>query len=171
MTGDNKKLLELQEDYINGRTAALGEMYLILNTIALKMVNAQTNINPKIKNMGIIERQAKAQDAATYVIEQYLKRPNFRIKESITAYLFLRVRKELYYSRFCDRMLVFKDVPEDMEKVKYLFIQTNPDGQNKTFDTLPELLEENKGLSKKKLIECIQTGNSWKEITFELLEI
>ena len=92
---DNEKLLELQAKIRNGDNAALSVMYKKLYEIAYKTINNRSRKNEKIADMTAAERQQKAHDAATYIIEQYLKRPDFEITESVTGYLYRRVCYEL----------------------------------------------------------------------------
>ena len=110
---DGQRLFNLQYDYKNGRTAALGEMYGLLRVIAYKTINKISNGDEHVKSLSASERESKAHDAATYIIEQYIKRPTFCINKSMTGYLHSRIMRELYGGRKCDKMLVFTDeLPE-----------------------------------------------------------
>ena len=91
---DNNELFELQAKILNGDKGALSVMYKKLYEIAYKTINANSHKNEIIAGMTAAERQQKAHDAATYIIEQYLKRPTFRITKSMTGYLYRRINYE-----------------------------------------------------------------------------
>ena len=175
---DNQQLFILQSRLKNGDAQAMAEMYENLVTIAYKTINDQSNINAKIKALSADERKQKAHDAATYIIEQYLKRPDFVIKNSMTGYLFKRVQFELYGKnmRHCDQMLIFYgDVPASKEaKKKYYYIVKDKNtGKSETFESYEEMhLDPRfKTLRKKRLVEGIRYGKTWKNYNFDILEV
>ena len=175
---DNQQLFNLQNRLKNGDAQAMAEMYENLVTIAYKTINDQSNINAKIKALSADERKQKAHDAATYIIEQYLKRPDFVIKNSMTGYLFKRVQFELYGKnmRHCDQMLIFYgDVPASKEaKKKYYYIVKDKNtGKSETFESYEEMhLDPRfKTLRKKRLVEGIRYGKTWKNYNFDILEV
>ena len=175
---DDQQLFNLQNRLKNGDAQAMAEMYENLVTIAYKTINDQSNINAKIKALSADERKQKAHDAATYIIEQYLKRPDFVIKNSMTGYLFKRVQFELYGKnmRHCDQMLIFYgDVPASKEaKKKYYYIVKDKNtGKSETFESYEEMhLDPRfKTLRKKRLVEGIRYGKTWKNYSFDILEV
>ena len=175
---DEQQLFILQSRLKNGDAQAMAEMYENLVTIAYKTINDQSNINAKIKALSADERKQKAHDAATYIIEQYLKRPEFVIKNSMTGYLFKRVQFELYGKnmRHCDQMLIFYgDVPASKEaKKKYYYIVKDKNtGKSETFESYEEMhLDPRfKRLRKKRLVEGIRYGKTWKNYNFDILEV
>ena len=175
---DEQQLFILQSRLKNGDEQAMAEMYENLVTIAYKTINDQSNINAKIKALSADERKQKAHDAATYIIEQYLKRPDFVIKNSMTGYLFKRVQFELYGKnmRHCDQMLIFYgDVPASKEaKKKYYYIVKDKNtGKSETFESYEEMhLDPRfKTLRKKRLVEGIRYGKTWKNYNFDILEV
>ena len=175
---DDQQLFNLQNRLKNGDAQAMAEMYENLVTIAYKTINDQSNINAKIKALSADERKQKAHDAATYIIEQYLKRPDFVIKNSMTGYLFKRVQFELYGKnmRHCDQMLIFYgDVPASKEaKKKYYYIVKDKNtGKSETFESYEEMhLDPRfKTLRKKRLVEGIRYGKTWKNYNFDILEV
>ena len=175
---DEQQLFILQSRLKNGDAQAMAEMYENLVTIAYKTINDQSNINAKIKALSADERKQKAHDAATYIIEQYLKRPDFVIKNSMTGYLFKRVQFELYGKnmRHCDQMLIFYgDVPASKEaKKKYYYIVKDKNtGKSETFESYEEMhLDQRfKTLRKKRLVEGIRYGKTWKNYNFDILEV
>lgn len=173
---DGQRLFNLQYDYKNGRTAALGEMYGLLRVIAYKTINKISNGDEHVKSLSASERESKAHDAATYIIEQYIKRPTFCINKSMTGYLHSRIMRELYGGRKCDKMLVFTDeLPErKAERHEYRCIVTDrKTGERETYASLGELLlaPAFHSLRKKRLVECIRNDTTWKNYRFELLEI
>ena len=102
-------------------------MYEKLVTVAYKIINNRSNSNAKIKALSADERQQKAHDAATYIIEQYIKRPAFVITDSVTGYLYTRVNWELYgkdHQNKRDQMVVYTDkLPErNGARIKYKYL-------------------------------------------------
>ena len=91
---DNQKLFNLQADlYRNKNKKALGEMFLILNEIADKLVSKEC----REKKLWF-PRQYKdefALDAAAAMIEQFNKN-ELMIDKSFVTYLLLQVRKAMY---------------------------------------------------------------------------
>ena len=177
-TNDNQRLLNLQMKYKVNGGKYLGEMYKLLYEIAYKNINKLSEQSQKIKNMDAAERMEKAHNAATYIVEQYLKRPDFVIKNSMTGYLFKRVQFELYGKnmRHCDQMLIFYgDVPASKEaKKKYYYIVKDKNtGKSETFESYEEMhLDPRfKTLRKKRLVEGIRYGKTWKNYNFDILEV
>ena len=177
-TNDNQRLLNLQLKYKLNGGAYLGDMYKLLFEIAYKNINKLSEQSQKIKNMDAAERMEKAHNAATYIVEQYLKRPDFVIKNSMTGYLFKRVQFELYGKnmRHCDQMLIFYgDVPASKEaKKKYYYIVKDKNtGKSETFESYEEMhLDPRfKTLRKKRLVEGIRYGKTWKNYNFDILEV
>ena len=177
-TNDNQRLLNLQFKYKVNGGKYLGEMYKLLYEIAYKNINKLSEQSQKIKNMDAAERMEKAHNAATYIVEQYLKRPDFVIKNSMTGYLFKRVQFELYGKnmRHCDQMLIFYgDVPASKEaKKKYYYIVKDKNtGKSETFESYEEMhLDPRfKTIRKKRLVEGIRYGKTWKNYNFDILEV
>ena len=177
-TNDNQRLLNLQLKYKLNGGAYLGDMYKLLFEIAYKNINKLSEQSQKIKNMDAAERMEKAHNAASYIVEQYLKRPDFVIKKSMTGYLFKRVQFELYGKnmRHCDQMLIFYgDVPASKEaKKKYYYIVKDKNtGKSETFESYEEMhLDPRfKTLRKKRLVEGIRYGKTWKNYNFDILEV
>ena len=177
-TNDNQRLLNLQLKYKLNGGAYLGEMYKLLYEIAYKNINKLSEQSQKIKNMDAAERMEKAHNAASYIVEQYLKRPGFAIQNSMTGYLFKRVQFELYgkNTRHCDKMLIFYgDVPASKEAKKkyYYIVKDNNTGKSETFESYEEIhLDPRfKTLRKKRLVEGIRYGKTWKNYNFDILEV
>ena len=177
-TNDNQRLLNLQLKYKVNGGKYLGEMYKLLCEIAYKNINKLSEQSQKIKNMDAAERMEKAHDAATYIVEQYLKRPDFAIKNSMTGYLYKRVQFELYgkNTRHCDRMLIFYgDVPASKEAKKkyYYIVKDNNTGKSETFESFEEMRLDPrfKTLRKKRFVDGIRYGKTWKNYSFDILEV
>ena len=177
-TNDNQRLLNLQLKYKLNGGAYLGDMYKLLFEIAYKNINKLSEQSQKIKNMDAAERMEKAHNAASYIVEQYLKRPDFVIKNSMTGYLFKRVQFELYgkNTRHCDKMLIFYgDVPASKEAKKkfYYIVKDNDTGKSETFESYEEMhLDPRfKTLRKKRFVEGIRYGKTWKNYNFDILEV
>lgn len=177
-TNDNQRLLNLQLKYKVNGGKYLGEMYKLLYEIAYKNINKLSEQSQKIKNMDAAERMEKAHNAATYIVEQYLKRPDFAIKNSMTGYLFKRVQFELYgkNTRHCDKMLIFYwDVPASKEAKKkyYYIVKDNNTGKSEAFENYEEMhLDPRfKTLRKKRFVDGIRYGKTWKNYSFDILEV
>ena len=175
---DNQRLLNLQLKYKLNGGAYLGDMYKLLFEIAYKNINKLSEQSQKIKNMDAAERMEKAHNAASYIVEQYLKRPDFVIKNSMTGYLFKRVQFELYgkNTRHCDKMLIFYgDVPASKEAKKkfYYIVKDNDTGKSETFESYEEIHMDPrfKTLRKKRFVEGIRYGKTWKNYSFDILEV
>ena len=177
-TNDNQRLLNLQLKYKLNGDKYLGDMYKLLYEIAYKNINKLSEQSQKIKNMDAAERMEKAHNAASYIVEQYLKRPDFVIKNSMTGYLFKRVQFELYGKnrRHCDKMLIFYgDVPASKEAKKkyYYIVKDNDTGKRETFESFEEMHMDPrfKTLRKKRFVEGVRYGKKWKNYLFDLLEV
>ena len=177
-TNDNQRLLNLQLKYKLNGGAYLGDMYKLLFEIAYKNINKLSEQSQKIKNMDAAERMEKAHNAASYIVEQYLKRTDFVIKNSMTGYLFKRVQFELYGKnmRHCDQMLIFYgDVPASKKaKKKYYYIVKDKNtGKSETFESYEEMHLDLrfKTLRKKRFVDGIRYGKTWKNYSFDILEV
>ena len=176
---DDQQLFKLQNRLKNGDAQAMAEMYEKLVTVAYKTINSRSNSNAKIKALSADERKQKAHDAATYIIEQYLKRPAFVIKDSMTGYLYTRINWELYgkdHQNKRDQMVVYTDkLPErNGARIKYKYLVKDViTGKDTTYESADELYLNPafKGLRKKRLVESIRTGRKWKNYIFDLLEV
>nr|DAW30089.1 MAG TPA: hypothetical protein [Caudoviricetes sp.] len=176
---DDQQLFNFQFEFKKGNAQALAGMYKNLYEVAYKTINNRSRTNEHIAALSATGRQQKAHDAATYIIEQYLKRPAFVITDSITGYLYTRINWELYgkdhqYKR--DQMVVYTDkLPErNGARIKYKYLVKNVDtGIDKTYESVAELYLNPafKGLRKKRLVESIRTGRKWKNYIFDLLEV
>ena len=177
-TNDNQRLLNLQLKYKVNGGKYLSEMYKLLCEVAYKTINKLSEQSQKIKNMDAAERMEKAHNAATYIVEQYLNRPDFAIKNSMTGYLYKRVQFELYgkNTRHCDKMLIFYgDVPASKEAKKkyYYIVKDNNTGKSETFECFEEMhLDPRfKTLRKKRFVDGIRYGKTWKNYSFDILEV
>lgn len=108
---DNERLLNYQWAYKeNGDKNALNLMYALGYRIALKYISTKAQKNRHIAQLCGSDREEKAHNAITYIIARYLKVPDFAINESFTAYLYLRIQHELFYTRKVDRIVQFVDM-------------------------------------------------------------
>ena len=107
---DNEYLLECQWQYRHGDDAALVKMYKRARTLGLKFINAIGQSNSHVAALTYEAKKIKAEDAATYIIEQYMKRADFAVVKNFPGYLFLRVVHELYYMRKVDHLVDFVDL-------------------------------------------------------------
>ena len=175
---DDQQLFNFQFEFKKGNAQALAGMYKKLYEVAYKIINNRSRTNGRIAALSADERKQKAHDAATYIVEQYLKRPDFVIKNSLTGYLFKRVQFELYgkNTRHCDKMLIFYgDVPASKEAKKkyYYIVKDNNTGKSETFESYEEMhLDPRfKTLRKKRLVEGIRYGKTWKNYNFDIMEV
>lgn len=106
---DNERLLNEQWRYKHGDKTALDRMYTYGRTIAMKYINNAAHHNKHVRAMDYETRWNKAHNASSYMIIQYITRPEFIIINSYTAYLFLRVRHELYYRTKADSLVEYCD--------------------------------------------------------------
>ena len=176
---DDQQLFNFQFEFKKGNAQALAGMYKKLYEVAYKIINNRSRTNGRIAALSATERQQKAHDAATYIIEQYLKRPAFVITDSITGYLYTRINWELYgkdhqYKR--DQMVVYTDkLPErNGARIKYIYLVKDINtGKEIVYESAAELYLNPafKGLRKKRLVESIRTGRKWKNYIFDLLEV
>lgn len=108
---DNERLLNWQHEYRTaGDAGALGRMYALGRRVALRYINAIASGNRHVAEMGADEKEEKAHNAITYIIARYLRKEDFAIRESFTAYLYLRVKHELFYRRKVDGIVDFVDM-------------------------------------------------------------
>lgn len=107
---DNEFLLECQWQYKHGDESALVRIYKRSKTLSLKFINAIGQKNKHVRALSWDTKKIKAEDAATYIIEQYMKRADFAVVKNFPGYLFLRVVHELYYMRKVDHLVDFVDL-------------------------------------------------------------
>ena len=176
---DDQQLFNFQFEFKKGNAQALAGMYKKLYEVAYKIINNRSRTNGRIAVLSDTERQQKAHDAATYIIEQYIKRPAFVITDSFTGYLYTRVNWELYgkdHQNKRDQMVVYTDkLPErNGARIKYKYLVKDViTGKEATYESVAELYLNPafKGLRKKRLVESIRTGRKWKNYIFDLLEV
>lgn len=116
---DNERLLNYQWAYKeNGDQSALNSMYTLGYKIALKYISTKAQKNRHVAELCKSDKEEKAHNAITYIIARYLKVSDFAIKESFTAYLYLRIQHELFYTRKVDKIVQFVDMePFKEEKI------------------------------------------------------
>lgn len=114
---DNERLLELQYQFKHGDPDALQKIYKLSYQICMKFINSEAKRNKHIRRLDYYDKLEKAHNAATYILEQYVKRETFSIKKNYPGYLYLRIQHELYYRREVDKIVDFIDL-EDMETLE-----------------------------------------------------
>jgi hypothetical protein len=88
----NEQYEKLQQEYLKNRdNNILGEMYRIAKRAALNYLRKYCQSHGLIH----LEIEEKSHDAALFVIEQYLKKQNFKV-EKISAYIYFGVKKALF---------------------------------------------------------------------------
>lgn len=106
---DNERLLNAQRDYISGNAKAAEYLYTKGAEIALRYINTAARKNRLVACLDGATRAEKAHNAAVYIIEQYIKHPEWYIRTSYTGYLYLRVQHELFYKTKADEIVDFVD--------------------------------------------------------------
>ena len=107
---DNEQLLEYQYQYkVEGKENALSKMYELGYVISRRYIATEGQQNWKVKLLSRDDKVEKAHNAITYIIARYKRVPTFFIAKNFTAYLFLRVRHELYYTRKVDKLITYVD--------------------------------------------------------------
>lgn len=109
-TNDNEYLLECQWKYKHGDRNQLIQIYNKSRLISMKFINTISKKNKHVRALSLEQKKIKAEDAATSVIEQYMKKPDFVITKNFPGYLFLRVIHELFYQRNVDRIVDYVDI-------------------------------------------------------------
>lgn len=114
---DNERLLNCQWEYLEkGDQKALDEMYSLGYTIALKYIGTAAKKNKKVARLSDDDKAEKAHNAISYIIVRYLRRRDFCITDSFTAYLYLRIQHELFYRRKVDKIVAFVDMDNFLKK-------------------------------------------------------
>jgi hypothetical protein len=100
---DNEKYEEIQNEYLKDRNdKSLIKLYNLCVKLAKKYLLKYCRKKGIMLNI-----EEKAHDSAIFVIEQYLKKPDFKVNR-ISAYIFFGVVKTLY-----------KDKHIEMNEVSY----------------------------------------------------
>src|SRR5574344_1159383 len=90
----NEQYEKLQEQYLQtGSKKILGDMYLIIRTIEKRYISKYIKKHHLIFDDETFED--KVETACIFVIEQYLKKPDFKI-EKISAYCYFGMIKSLF---------------------------------------------------------------------------
>lgn len=174
---DNQKLMSWQYEYRNeGNQDALKPIYEILKTIAAKYINTIAKKNKRIENLSPFDKECKAANAASYMVEQLMLRPDFVYDHSFTGYLYKRVEYECFYHRKVDKIVDFVDLDlffkegtepaaqengfiekweEQKEMKKYIAI--GDDGENKVFNSQNEV-KAHFGITTEKLYDILESG-------------
>lgn len=108
--------MEYQFQYKKGDKKALDSLYMLSLKVAKKMIKTKAKKNKHIAFLSTDEVSEKAHDAVSYIIERFLKIPNFYIEKSFTAYIYLRVQYELFYHRKIDKIISFYADIEDIRE-------------------------------------------------------
>jgi hypothetical protein len=117
-TTHNEIYNELQNNYLETRdNRILGKMYCVAKNVAFNYIKKYCQSHGLL-NLDIKE---KSHDAALFVIEQYLRKPEFKV-EKISAYIHFGTRKALFKN---------KDV-EMMEGISYEELIEKREHKNKT---------------------------------------
>ena len=114
---DNERLLNAQADIIEGKDSGWASFYQLAMKVAMKYISAIARKNPAVASLAPSERREKAHDAVCYIIEGYLSDDSFCITKSVTSYLWLRVRAELFNRSKADKVVDYVDISllEDVE--------------------------------------------------------
>ena len=132
---DNERLLDLQYMYYkNGwRNRELQALYIQLQAVAIRMVSKERKGNYALHYMTGFDVMDAAIDAASLMIEQY-KKNDLIVTKSMTAYLYLQVRKVLYhetnarkFENYCMKYHIdfINKTPEQLEAIKAEYEREN----------------------------------------------
>jgi hypothetical protein len=110
MIPHNEQYEALQTKYMKTKdNKILGDMYSIAKQCAFNYIRKYC----QQKGLHHLDIEEKSHEAALFVIEQYLKKPEFKV-EKISAYVYFGVRKTLFKNKDIEQMEVSYD--EIMEK-------------------------------------------------------
>lgn len=109
-SNDNERLLNLFKNYRAGDKQCLYKAYLLMVKVARKEIDVLCKKNKHLKELASEDRDEKAHNASTYIIELFLELPDFYIKDSATGYLYKRILFELFYKRDIDKIVFFTDL-------------------------------------------------------------
>lgn len=103
---DNEKILIYQDEYRAGKRDAAKKLFFQMRACAKRFVYHER----QMKGFWISGEDAaeKATMAAEYVMEQFIKRPDFKL-QTPSAYIRLRVLAALYRHKKIDEYLSFSD--------------------------------------------------------------
>lgn len=165
---DNEYLLECQWQYRHGDQDALVRMYKRARTLSLKFINAIGQQNRHVRALTYEAKEIKAEDAATYMIEQFIKRPDFVITKNFPGYLFLRVAHELYYMRKVDKVVDFVDLQKFLkegtdDKEDEVFVQREDDCMLGTRDVIQYEYQEERGTEEDQEQREAKAFYMWKQ--------
>lgn len=109
---DNEKLLNLQFEYKHGKQQALNAMYNVGLLVALKHITKVSKKNRFVRALSESEKNEKAHNAITYLVEKFLAENDFVITKNFLACIYFRVLHELFYKRKVDDLVQFVDVAD-----------------------------------------------------------
>lgn len=116
---DNQLLMQYQDEYLKGDKSALNRMYTLGKEVAERMIRQKGHSNPFISQYTEELIKEKAHNASTYIIEQYLKRPNFIISKSYSAYIYLRVVAECFHVKAEQKYVTTVDIDTGLAGVRF----------------------------------------------------
>ena len=192
--GDNQELLNLQYAHYHGDKSALVQMYYKMRKIAEAFFeDIYKKAKPEfVASFDVGLKAQKCHDSATQVLERYLKSPSFYVRDSLTAYLYLTVRSQMYgvesgtkrKSKYeLEGLVFFTDEPrkleteqEEREEVKIIAweLATGKKWECSTLDELRKIKRNGAKvfatLDDNTLAELVRTGNAWNGWTFDIIE-
>jgi hypothetical protein len=116
----NEEYSKQQDLYIKNKNdkslsnRALGKMYEIAKNAAYNYIRKYC----QQRGLHHLDIEEKSHDAALFVIEQYLKKPEFKV-EKISAYIYFGVSKALFKNKDIEQMEVsYVEIMERKESKK-----------------------------------------------------
>lgn len=103
---DNEKIWKYQRLYKAGDKRAIKDLYHAMRECAKRFIFYEREMKGFFISREDVNE--KAIEAAEYIIEQYIKRPDFELKIP-TAYIRLRVLAALYRHKKIDEYLSYTD--------------------------------------------------------------
>jgi len=99
-TTDNAFLLEAQYQYrVNGKQEALRDIFDRAEPICRKIVSKFIQEHKGLRRLSPEERKEKAFDATVAIIQRYLRRPRWFVRDHFITVLYRSVQHELLYKR------------------------------------------------------------------------
>ena len=103
---DNERIWKIQRKYKSGDKEAIKDLFQAIKECAKRFVFYERRKKGFFMDKETVNE--KAIDATTYILEQFIKRPDFELKLP-SAYIRLRVLAALYRHKKIDEITVYTD--------------------------------------------------------------
>ena len=109
---DNERLLNYQYEFRHGDRNALCRMYELGCVIALKYVHKMAKKYKFMRYWSLTDKKDVAHQALCYIIQAYLKKSNWALRDSFTGYLYRCCYKFVLPQRKVDSIVSFVDMED-----------------------------------------------------------